>query len=269
MGIKLIKILSYLCIAVAIITTLFPYLWIFTASIRPFGALIQPFVAFVPTFENWQAVLQRPGFSRSIVNSILVGSSVALISVGIGSPAAYSFSRFKTGGSLGRFVILTLQMIPPAVLVIPLFLMTTRLGLLHSLFGVIIAHLTFILPLIAWFLIGFFDQIPRELEEQAMVDGCTRFQAFMRIVLPLIAPGLAASVIFAFILSWNEFFYALILTGGPNKTLSVVLGEFWTFRGIELGQMSAAIIVTVLPVLFLSFFVQRHMVRGLARGAIK
>jgi len=267
MGIK--PILSYLCIAIALCTTLFPYLWIFIASFRPFEALVRPFEAFVPTFENWRAVLEKPGFVRGILNSIFVGINVALISIVVGSPAAYSFSRFKTGGNLGRFGILALQMIPPAVLVIPLFLMAIRLGLLHSLYGVIIAHLTFILPVIVWFLIGFFDQIPRELEEQAMVDGCTRLQAFIRVVLPLTAPGLAASAIFAFVLSWNEFFYALILTGGPAKTLSVVLGEFWTFRGIELGQMSAAIIITILPVLVLSFLTQRHMVRGLARGAIK
>lgn len=269
MNSKIVRLSSYVLVFLAIFVTLFPYIWIFLASIRPFGALVQPFATFIPTLDNWRYVLQRPGFGRSIINSLLVGVSVALIAITLGSPAAYAFSRFKVGGTLGRFGILVLQMLPPVVLGIPLFLMMVRLGMLRTLLGVILAHLTFILPIVFWFLISFFEEIPRELEEQALIDGCTHFQAFYKILLPIIAPGLSASAIFAFILSWNEFFFALILTGGPTKTLPVVLGEFWTFRGIELGQMSAAIILTIIPVLVLSFLVQRRLVSGLARGAIK
>lgn len=269
MSSRLPRIVVYSVIIIMLVFWLFPYIWIFLASIKPFGALVQPFALFTPTLDNWREVLTRPGFGRGVVNSLLVGSSVALLSIILGGPAAYSFSRFKTGGSIGRLSILALQMLPPVVLGIPLFLMMARIGLLRSLLGVIAAHLTFILPIVFWFLIGFFDEVPRELDEQALVDGCTYFQAFVRVVLPVTAPGLAASAIFAFILSWNEFFYSLILTGGQTKTLPVILGEFWTFRGIELGRMSAAIIVTIFPALALSFLVQRRIVSGLARGALK
>lgn len=266
---RLACLITYLAISLALVGVVFPYFWIFLASFKPFEFLVRPTIAFKPTLENWLAVINRPGFGRSILNSFVVALGVSLASLLLGSPAAYAFSRFKTGGSLGRLSVLALQMLPPAVLGIPLFLMFVRIGLKGSLLAAMAAHLTFVLPIVAWFLIGFFDEIPRELEEQAKIDGCTDFQAFVRVVLPLVAPGLAAAAIFAFILSWNEFFYSLLLTGGPSKTVPVVLGEFWTFRGIELGQMSAAVVITILPVLVLSFLIQKHMVRGLSRGAIK
>lgn len=269
MNTRLVRFAVWCFLALALFLTLFPYIWIFIASIRPFQYLVRPTLRFTPTFDNWRLVASRPGFGRSIVNSLIVGLAVVAVSIMVATPAAYGFSRFKTGGDVGRLSILGLQMLPPAVLGIPIFLMITKIGLRGSLLGAIIAHLTFILPVVCWFLVGFFDEIPRELEEQAMVDGCTQLRAFLLVSVPLVAPGLAACAIFAFILSWNEFFYSLLLTGGASKTLPVVLGEFWTFRGIELGQMSAAIMVTIIPTLVLSLFIQRRMVRGLSRGALK
>ena len=132
-----------------------------------------------------------------------------------------------------------------------------------------IGHLPFVVPVVTWFLIGFFDEVPRELEEQAMIDGYTQFQAFYKVVLPTIRPGIAAAGIFGFVLSWNDLFYALILTGGESRTLPVAIAGFWTFRGVDMGKMAVAILVAVVPILIISFFVQKHLIRGLGGGAVK
>ena len=160
-------------------------------------------------------------------------------------------------------------MLPPAVLIVPLFLLMFRLALLDTYVALIAAHLTFVTPVITWFLIGFFDETPRELEEQAMVDGYTRFQAFYKVILPTVRPGLAAAAIFGFVLSWNDMFYALILSGGNNKTLPVAIAGYWTFRGIEMGKMAVAILIAIVPVLIVSFFIQKYLVKGLGGGAVK
>jgi ABC-type glycerol-3-phosphate transport system permease component len=160
-------------------------------------------------------------------------------------------------------------MLPPATLIIPLFLLMYMVNINNSLVRVVISHLTVLLPLVTWFLIGFFDEVPRELEEAALVDGCTRWQTFLMIVIPVVRPGLGAAGLFAFVLSWNDMFYALILTSVKARTLPVGIAGYWTFRGVEMGQMSAAIILAILPMILLSFFVQRFMLRGMARGAVK
>jgi len=138
-----------------------------------------------------------------------------------------------------------------------------------SLLPLIFAHLSFVLPVVTWFLIGFFDSVPRSLEEQARVDGFTRFKAFLLVVLPQVYPGLGAAVIFGFTLSWNDMFYGLILTPSRSAILPVSIAGFNTFRGVELGAMSAAILVAVVPVVIASFFIQRKLVQGISGGAVK
>ena len=254
---------------IALVTVLFPYVWIFLASFKPADVLARPAsIAFTPTWAHWVEVL-RSDFPRQLLNSVIVGLVTVAIALVAGGPAAYVFSRVDVGGAKARFGVLLAQMLPPAVLIVPLFLLMYRVKLLDTLVAVIAAHLTFILPLVTWFLIGFFDEVPRDLEEQAMVDGCTQWQAFYRIVIPVIRPGLAAAGLFAFVLSWNDLFYALLLTGGDSKTLPVAIAGYWTFRGIEMGKMSVAIVVAIVPVLVASFFVQRHLVKGLGAGAVK
>lgn len=259
--------LAVLLIALSIV--LFPYFWTLLASFKTEAAFNRPLEwNFTPTITNWEKVLSSD-IPMQARNSALVGLLVVCISLLVGAPAAYAFSRFGVGGNPMRFIILTAQMLPPAVLIVPLFLIMYRLKLLDTLWAVVASHLTFILPLITWFLIGFFDDVPRELEEQAMVDGCTQWQAFYSIVLPVVRPGLGAAALFGFVLSWNDLFYALLLTGKHSRTLPVGIAGYWTFRGIEMGQMSAAIILAILPVVIASFFVQKYLVRGLGGGAVK
>lgn len=263
---RLKSLITHALILAAFVTVVFPYFWMFLTSFKPYWLITSPGTwIFRPVFDNWREVLGSK-LPLYLLNSTIVGGVVALVSVGVGSLAAYSFSRFNTGGTPARFAILAAQMLPPVVLVISIFLMMYHLRLLKTYAGVIVAHLSFILPLVTWFLIGFFDEVPRELEEQAMVDGYTRFQAFYKVVLPNVRAGAAAAGIFGFVLSWNDFFYALILTGGPTKTLPVAVAGYWTFRGVEMGQMAAAIIVAIIPVLIASFFVQKYLVKGLGGG---
>ncbi|MFO3796378.1 MAG: carbohydrate ABC transporter permease [Anaerolineales bacterium] len=260
--------LSFLSLALIIV--LFPYFWTLLASFKTEAAINRPMsLRFEPTLKNWQVLLFESNIPRQIRNSVLVGGITVGISLILGAPAAYAFSRFRTGGNGLRFLILLAQMLPPAILIVPFFLILYYLRLLDSLWGVVASHLTFILPLMTWFLIGFFEDLPRDLEEQAMVDGCTRWQAFYKVVLPVIRPGLGAAALFGFILSWNDLFYALLLTGKNSATLPVGIAGFWTFRGIEMGRMSAAIILAIVPVTVLSFFVQSYLVRGLGGGALK
>jgi len=256
-------------VAVAVAIVLFPFLWIFLASIKPPHLVAEPDVwLFTPSLANWSDVLLRSDVPQNILNSLIVSVATVAIALLLGCPAAYAFSRFKAGGGT-RFAILAAEMMPPAILILPLFLVFYRLGLIDSLAGVIIAHLTLVMPVVTWFLIGFFDDVPRELEEQAMIDGYTQFQAFYKVVLPTIRPGVAAAAVFGFVLSWNDLFYALILTGGESRTLPVAIAGFWTFRGVDMGKMAVAILLAIVPILVVSFFIQKHLIRGLGGGAVK
>lgn len=256
-------------VALAVAIVLFPFLWIFLASIKPPHLVAEPDVwRFSPSLANWTEVLFRSEVPRNILNSLAISLATVTIALVLGCPAAYAFSRFGARGP-ARFGILVAAMMPPAILILPLFLVFYRLGLIDSLTGVIIAHLTLVMPVVTWFLIGFFDDVPKELEEQAMIDGYTQFQAFYKVVLPTIRPGVAAAAVFGFVLSWNDLFYALILTGGESRTLPVAIAGFWTFRGIDMGKMAVAILLAIVPVLVASFFIQKHLIRGLGGGAVK
>jgi ABC-type glycerol-3-phosphate transport system permease component len=253
----------------ATLAVAFPYLWVLLAAFKKPADLNEPKkLAFDPTLDNWHAVSDG-GVLRAAVTSLEVGLVTVAIALVAGTLGAYAISRYKAGGGATRFGILLSQVLPPAVLVVPLFIVLFDLNLRDTPWAVMVSHLTFVLPVVTWFLIGFFDAVPRELEEQALVDGYGRFDAFRLVVLPQVLPGLGAAGIFAFVLSWNDLFYALVLAGGNSKTLPVAIAGFNTFRGVELGAMCAAILVSVVPVLLVSFFVQRRLVRGISGGGLK
>lgn len=266
---RLARLAVEFIVAVAVAIVLFPFLWIFLASLKPPHVVAEPDVwVFSPSLFNWTDVLVRSDVPQNILNSVIVSLTTVAIALLVGCPAAYALSRFKSGGPI-RFAILSTGMMPPTILILPLFLVFYRLGLIDSLTGVVVAHLTLVVPVVTWFLIGFFDDVPRELEEQAMIDGYTQFQAFYKVVLPTIRPGVAAAAVFGFVLSWNDLFYALILTGGESRTLPVAIAGFWTFRGVDMGKMAVAILLAIIPILIVSFFIQKHLIRGLGGGAVK
>jgi multiple sugar transport system permease protein len=263
------SVITSVILSITLLIVFFPYFWTILASLKNPADINHPLdFSFTPTLASWDAVIHA-GIPAQAMNSLIVGVITVLISLLAGTPAAYAFSRFNVGGSKARFGILLAQMLPPATLIIPLFLLMYQIKLNNSIIRVVISHLTVLLPLVTWFLIGFFDDVPRELEDAAQVDGCTQWQTFFKIVVPIVRPGMGAAGLFAFVMSWNDMFYALILTSAKARTLPVGIASYWTFRGVEMGQMSAAILLAILPMIGLSFFVQRFMLQGLTRGAVK
>ncbi len=203
-------------------------------------------------------------------NSVIVASVTALISTLVGAAAAYAISRFKIGGIQFTNWIISIRMLPPIASALPLYLIFARLHLLNTILCLILAHLVFTLPLSTWILISFFNDIPKELDEAAFVDGASPIQAFRSIILPLSAPGLAAVSTLAFIQSWGEFLLALILTSNPNaQTLPIYLGRYITAYRIAWGPMAAAGLINMVPVVLFSLLMQRYLIRGLTFGAVK
>ena len=253
----------------ALVVVAFPLVWVALASFKTPQQLNDPsIVLFAPTMMNWEYVFES-GILAAAGRSAFVASVTVSISAIVGSFAAYVIAKYKAGGTATRFGILAAQVLPPAVLVFPFLTLAYVFRVNDSLIPLIFAHLSFVLPVVTWFLIGFFDSVPQSIEEQARVDGSTRFQAFFQVVLPQVYPGLGAAIIFGFTLSWNDMFYGLILTPTKSAPLPVAIAGFNTFRGVELGSMSAAILVAVIPVLIASFFIQKRLVQGISGGAVK
>lgn len=267
--IRVLPVLRIALLWVAAIFVLVPLVWITLASFKTPQELNDPgLIFFAPNFESWKSVISS-GILDAAYRSLIVGLVTVSISIVIGSMGAYVIAKYKAGGSVTRFGILAAQVLPPAVLVFPFLTMAYALRLNDTLVPVIFAHLSFVLPVVTWFLIGFFDAVPRSLEEQARVDGFSRFRAFILVVLPQVLPGIGAAAIFGFTLSWNDMFYGLILAPGNAAILPVAISGFNTFRGVQLGAMSAAILVAVIPVVIASFFIQRKLVQGISGGAVK
>ncbi|MBR21221.1 MULTISPECIES: carbohydrate ABC transporter permease [Microcella] len=253
----------------AAVTVAFPIIWVALASFKSPAQLNDPgLFLFSPNLDNWARVFEA-GILDAAGRSAFVAAVTVSISVVAGSMGAYAISAYKAGGSATRFGILAAQVLPPAVLVFPFLTMAYALRIDNTYVPIIFAHLSFVLPVITWFLIGFFDAVPRSLEEQARVDGFSRFAAFRLVVIPQVLPGIGAAAIFGFTLSWNDMFYGLILAPTRETILPVAIAAFNTFRGVELGAMSAAIIIAVVPVVIASFFIQRRLVQGISGGAVK
>jgi multiple sugar transport system permease protein len=223
----------------------------------------------IPHIRNFVEIFTVHPFSDYFLNSVTVAIGSTLVALPLAALMAYSFARHNTGGLPLRLVTLSSQMLPPVILVLPLFNLFLKTSLLNTLPGLIIAHVTISLPFLAWLLVSFFEGDIILLEQAARIDGATRLQAILHVTLPVAAPGMLAAGLLSFILSWNEFLFALILGGAQASTLPVGLSSFQTHRGVEIALLSAAAICAVLPVFFLLPFMRRHLIRGLSLGALK
>lgn len=258
-------------VVILLVITVFPYVWILLASFKEHSDLfaIPLKWLFDPTLNNYVEILDK-GFDRYLLNSIIVGGLSTALCLVIGTLVAYAFSRYKIpAGNHLFFYILATRLGPPIAYALPMYLIFDRIGIANSYIGLILAHATFNLVLVVWMMRAFFDDVPREVEEAAYLDGCTPFQVFFRIALPMTYSGLAAVAIFVLIFSWNELLFALILTGGENRTLTAMLP---TLVGHPRGmwpQVAAASIIQSIPILVFMFFIQKHLVRGLTFGAVK
>lgn len=269
------RIFRIILLLIGAVVVIFPVVWVISTSIKldvDIFAVPPILVPHHPTGSRY-AELWTYGLFAYLANSVVVAIFTAVITIIIGTLAAYSLARFRLPGKwTGRvsFWILSTRMFPPIVTVIPLFQLMRFLGLVNTRLGLVIAYTAFNIPFVVWMMRGFFVEIPRDLEEVAMVDGCSRMRAFRNISLPLAVPGLAATAIFTVILSWQEFLFALILTQtSASSTLPILVSSQVTQYKILWGQMSGAGVITMVPVLIFAFSVQRYLVRGMSFGAIK
>jgi N,N'-diacetylchitobiose transport system permease protein len=253
---------------------LFPIYWMVATAFKPGKDILRLTPKWFPapfTFQNFQDAVARPFFLDDVRNSLIVVGSVLALAIGIAFLAAVGTARFGFKGRTAFLVmIIWVQMVPLVALIIPLYLMLDRIGQVDSLPGLIAVYLALVLPFMVWTLRGFVANIPAELEESAMVDGCTRVGAFLRITFPLVGPGLVATAIFGFIQAWNEYIIAYVLLSSPNsQTLTVWLASFTTNHGPQWGPLMAAATLTGLPVVAFFLLLQRYLVGGLTAGAVK
>jgi multiple sugar transport system permease protein len=278
------KTIFYLLVGLLVFAILAPFIWMMISSISPPVELAtQPphWFPIHPSLERYTALIFGPKagqnipiaaakFVSAMINSLIISSATTLVCIVVGTSAAYALVRLPVPGkSSFLFGMLAAQMLPVIVIIIPLYLVMQQLVLMDSYRGMIILYSGFMLPTVIWIMHGYFQTLPEELEEAAMIDGCSRLGALLRIVLPLSGPGLVAITAFAFLYTWNEFFMALIFTASHTKTITVIVTEFSTQAGIDYGLMTTAGVIGSIPPLILAFLLQKYIVTGLTSGAVK
>jgi N,N'-diacetylchitobiose transport system permease protein len=266
-GINLLALLVF-------VVMVFPVYWMVSTAFKPGPDILTFTPKLFPTsatLENFTDAMSRPYFWRVARNSLIVVLAVTALSLALAFLAALALAKFRFYGRRAFIVmIIAVQMVPLNALIIPLYILLSRAGQVDKLTGVILTYLTFVLPFCVWTLRGFILGVPPELEEAAMVDGSTRFGAFFRILLPLVAPGLVATSIFAFIQVWNEFIIAYVLLADEDKqTLAVWLAGFSTQRGTDFGGLMAGATLTALPVVLFFMLLHRRITFGLTAGAVR
>lgn len=251
---------------------LVPLYWMVITSIKPTSDyLVIPPVWFPaqPTIVHYTAALFSYRGLQGLVNSLIVASASTVLSTILGTMMAYSLARFNTGGQHLAFWVLSQRFLPPVAIVMPLFLLFRSWHLYDTHIGLILAYTFMTLPLTVWMMYAYFRQLPKSLEEAALVDGLSRWQAMWMVAVPLAAPGIVAAAVFCFIAVWTEFFFALILTSRYAFTLPTVFRAFLGFQGAQYGEACALATTSLVPSIILGMLVQRHLVRGLTLGAIR
>jgi multiple sugar transport system permease protein len=263
-------------LVLVLVWTIFPVFWLFLTSIKSEADAFAypPKLIFEPTFDAYVQIFSRESggqnWPRFWFNSVVVSSLSTLIAMLVGLPAAYGLTRFRfKSRRLTLFSILSIRFMPPIVIVIPLLFMMRSLKLVDNVLGLSFIHAVFALPFVTWIMIGFFANMPREVVDAALVDGASELGVLFRVVLPIVRPGLAAAALFAALLSWNEFPVALVLTGETAKTIPVAATTLIAQRTIYWDRVAATGIIAIVPTIIFAFFIQRHLVRGLAAGAVK
>jgi multiple sugar transport system permease protein len=251
---------------------LLPVYWMVSTSLKTTNQTfaIPPVFVFQPTLEHYREVFNETAVPGSLLNSLIIASAATLLAVVLGTPAAYALARFDFRGKADLwFWFISNRFLSPIVVAIPFFLLARDLNLLDTHLAVILVYLTFNVPLVVWLCTDQFRLVPKEVDEAAMVDGATQWQGFLRINLPLAAPGIAVSAILCFLFSWNEFLFAFVLTRAGARTAPVEANNFVTDFGIRWGPMMATGTLIVLPVIVFAAIASRHLVRGLTMGAVK
>ncbi len=257
--------------AVALVSFV-PFLWIVMSAFKVRTDIMSPTVSFFfsPTLSNFSAAFIKGDFGVYLLNSTIVGVGTVVLCLVTGVPAAYAFSRFSVLGKKHLyFFILTTRMAPAVAVVLPLYIVFQNLGLLGTIPGVILAHTTFTLALVVYLMKGLFDEVPKEIDQAALVDGYSEWQTFLYVILPISRSSIAATGFLAFIFSWNEFLFALLLGGTEARTLPAAFPGLVTPLGTYWGQLCAAAFAVAIPVIILATLIQRYLVKGLTLGAVK
>lgn len=263
---NLLYVLALLLVAAFLLT---PFLWmVLNAFKTPLQVIrLPPELIFEPTLRNFQNVFGTQNFMRYIMNSVIIGGGCTLIGLLIGLPAAYSIARFRQNRlAIG---ILMARMVPGITFLVPLFIIFRQLGMVDTYTSLILAHMLVGLPFIVWVMVPFFESIPRELTEAAVVDGASAIRAFVTVVLPLSGPGIVTAAILSFVFSWNNFMFSIVLASSRTRTVPVAIYNFISYAQIDWGGLMAAAVVITLPVLVLAIVTQRYVIRGLTAGAVK
>ncbi len=264
----------WLSVAAIVIFCLAPFYWLINISLKTGpdlsgSALVPP----NPTLSNYKSIFQNDDFVHALFNSAVVSLVTTALALVVGSFCAYALARLKFPAKFALLaLVLSITTFPPIAIATPVFKLWTDLGIFNTLYGLIIPYLTFALPLAIYILVSFFKEIPKDLEEAALVDGATRFTAFRKVVIPLAAPGLATAGILTFIAAWNEFLFAVTLTSTPKaRTVPAAIAFFTGSTEFEepLGTIAAASVVISIPLIFLVLFFQKRIVAGLTAGAVK
>jgi multiple sugar transport system permease protein len=272
-------ILEVVLLTALAVAMLFPVVWMFETSIkenRDVYAVPAQFFGFDVTLDHYRDVFVAPGGGRSdlsgsLLNSVIVASASTALATLLGVPAAWAYSRFTLKAKKDQlFFILSTRFMPPVVVVIPIFLMYRELGLIDTKLGLVLIYAAFNVPFTIWMMKGFVDEVPAEYEDAAMLDGYTRLQAFWRVTLPLLVPGIAATAVFALIFSWNEFVFAIFLTSSQEvRTAPPAIAGLIGGTTVDWGLVAASAVVFAVPVLVFAYLVRKHLVAGVTLGAVR
>jgi multiple sugar transport system permease protein len=268
----LVGTVRFVYIGAFLIFLLLPLYWMAITSIKPvseYQAMPPVWFPSAPTFVHYTAALFSYRGMQGLVNSLIIASGTTVLSIVAGTMMAYSLARFRTGGQHLAFWVLSQRFLPPVAVVLPVFLLYRSYGLYDTHVGLVLLYTVFTLPFSVWMMYAYFRQLPEELENAALVDGCTRWQALRRVAIPLAAPGIVTAAVFAFIFAWTEFFFALILTSQNAFTLPSIFRAFLGFQAGQYGESSALTVISLAPSIALGLLAQRHLVQGLTLGALR
>jgi multiple sugar transport system permease protein len=272
----------YTGMAIALIVILGPFAWLLISSVADKVDLLSRPLSWIPAHVSFQRFVdltiggspgdsQAQGFRSALMNSMLIASVTTIVGVSVGTVAAYAFSRFRFPGR--GWMILAFMgttMLPPIALLLPLYQIMNTLGLTDTPLALIIIYSSFVTPYVVWLMRGFLDTIPRDLDDAARVDGCSRLGVLWRIILPVSKPGLLSTALLAFLLAWDEFLYALVITQtNASKTVPVALNDFIGRYGVDFGRLAAGGVIAAIPPLIIAFVFQRYIVAGLTAGSVK
>jgi multiple sugar transport system permease protein len=263
------NIIFYLLVIVIALVVLFPFLWMLTSSFKTQVDIISwpPKFVFSPTLQNYRKVFGEQDFLKYFMNSTIVGTLAVSLSLILGLPAAYSISRYAQK-KLAVFILLA-RLMPGISFLMPWYIIFSRLNLMDSYVALVLSHILIALPIVVWIMTTYFNSIPREMEESAMVDGATRRYAFWAIILPLSGPGIITATTLSFIFSWNNFMFSQVLSMEKTKTLPIAVYNFVSYAEVDWGGVMAAAVAIMAPAIILTMIFQKYVVKGLTMGAVK